>query len=126
MIGPDSNLARRELANGYPPVPIVRHDAPAVLVTDGKTVPNHPGKRPHAVIWADKERSVYSATPATIARWSRHRDIGDHPGIGHACGRVVAADLDVRERWLAELIERLCVEMLGATRLRRIGQEPKV
>src|SRR4051794_3171369 len=117
--------AQRCLANGYPPVPILRPDAPGAVERNGKVVRKSPGKEPHNALWARKERDVYGATARTVEGWSRLRDIADHPGLGLACGRAAAADVDVYDRELADAIEALAVEFLGTTPLRRIGQPPK-
>src|SRR3954447_22419543 len=97
------NLAQRCLANGYPLVPILRPDAPAALTrrVDGeeRVIKQAPGKQPHG-LWARKEEKVYRATAETIAGWARLRDIADSPGLGIACGRVGAADVDIYEAWL--------------------------
>ncbi|MFZ1429142.1 MAG: hypothetical protein WAS21_20495 [Geminicoccaceae bacterium] len=117
-------LAQRMLANGYFPVPILRHDAPATIERGGKTVKQSPGKQPHGGLWARKETAVYGATAATIAGW-RRLDLIEYPGLGTACGRVVAPDIDVYEPELARDVEALVVDHLGATRMRRVGQAPK-
>lgn len=112
-------------AGGYRPVPVLRHDAPAFVTKGGKRQKQSPGKQPHNGLWARKEDEVYGATPDKLARWARLRDIGDHPGLGIACGAVAAADLDVYDPPLADRVEALAVEHLGATPLRRVGQAPK-
>jgi hypothetical protein len=58
--------ARRCLANGYRPVPVLRHDAPAAVERGGKTVRQSPGKQPHGALWADKEQSVYNASDEDV------------------------------------------------------------
>jgi hypothetical protein len=121
--GPDLDLARRGHANGFPPVPILRHDAPAFVERRGRQVPNHPGKRPHGALWTG---SAYAVTAEDIAHWPSVEGIADHPGLGVACGSAAATDIDVYERRLAERIEHLDAEMLGTTPLRRVGLAPKV
>ena len=118
--------AARWLANGYPPVPILRHDAPMSVERKGKPIKQSPGKQPHGLLWNRKDTAIYGATPATIAGWKRLRDLDDYPGLGIACGNPVGADVDIYEPGLAEEIEALVVEHLGATPLRRVGQAPKV
>lgn len=54
MIG----LAQRCLAAGYPPVPILRPDAPLFVERDGRPVKQTPGKQPHGLLWNRKEREV--------------------------------------------------------------------
>ena len=117
--------AQRCLANGYPPVPILRPDAPGTVERNGKVVRKSPGKEPHNALWARKEREVYGATARTVEGWARLRDIADHPGLGLACGRAAAADVDVYDPELADAIEALAIEHLGTTPLRRVGQPPK-
>jgi hypothetical protein len=118
-------LAQRYLAAGYPPVPILRPDAPASLLKDGKQVKQSPGKQPHGLLWSRKEREVYGATPAKVADWIKLRDIADYPGLGIACGDVAGFDIDVYDLALADAIEALAVETFGPTTLRRVGQAPK-
>src|SRR4051794_7622898 len=117
--------AQRCLANGYPPVPVLRPDAPGTVERNGKVVRKSPGKEPHNALWARKERDVYGATDRTVEGWARLRDIADHPGLGLACGRAAAADVDVYDPELADAIEALAIEHLGTTPLRRVGQPPK-
>ena len=44
------------LANGYKPVPCLKHDAPKFIMRNGEEEKNSPGKRPHSDLWHDKER----------------------------------------------------------------------
>jgi hypothetical protein len=121
--------AQRLLAHGYPPVPILRPDAPATITKriggEEEVVKQTPGKQPHNALWARKEREVYGATASTVAAWARLRNIADYPGLGIACGKVVGADLDIYEPDLADRIEALATQRLGTTSLRRVGQPPK-
>ena len=113
------------LENGYKPVPCLRYDAPRTFMRDGREVNNSPGKRPHPELWHDKERSVYGATPETIAGWRNLSNIGTYRNLGIACGWLVGADSDVSEPALAAEVERIVVEHLGASPLRRVGLAPK-
>jgi hypothetical protein len=117
--------AQRLLALGYPPVPVLGPDAPAEIVVNGKLRRQTPGKQPLGGLWHDKERSVYGATAASIADWSRLHGIEDCTNLGIGCGVIVCNDIDVYEPALAEQVERLAVATLGETRLRRYGQRPK-
>jgi hypothetical protein len=117
--------AQLYLANGYPPVPILRHDAPGFIEKNGKRIKQTPGKQPHGILWARKEELVYSANPDTLRGWKRFKDIDNYPGLGIACGRIAASDIDVYEPELADRVETLAVELLGSTLLRRVGQAPK-
>src|SRR4051812_624336 len=95
--------AQHCLANGYPPVPVLRHDAPlfvAKQVNDKEgRIRQTPGKQPHGM-WARKEETVYGAPPETVAVWAKLRNIDDYPNLGLACGEAGAADIDVYEPWL--------------------------
>jgi hypothetical protein len=117
--------AQRLLTNGYPPVPVLGHDAPAEVVIDGKTRRQTPGKQPHGGLWHDKEKAIYGATPASIAAWSRRRGIENCTNLGIACGVIVCLDIDVYEPDLAERVEALARQRLGSTALVRVGQWPK-
>jgi hypothetical protein len=88
-------------------------------------VPQSPGKQPHGLLWTRKEELVYGADAARVAGWSSLDNIGDHPGIGIACGTAVGIDLDIYDKRLADEFEEFAVEMLGATPLRRVGEAPK-
>lgn len=114
------------LANGYKPVPVLRHNAPKTIIQNGKERPNSPGKRPHPELWHNKDAKVYGATDETIKGWRNIRRIGDYPSIGIACGCTVAADCDVYDPDLSAEAERLITERLGETPLRRVGRPPKV
>jgi hypothetical protein len=89
--------ATRRLVNGYPPVPILRHDAPKMVERKGKLVKQSPGKQPHGRLWARKESAVHGAAAGNVRGWKRLPDLADYPGLGIACGNVVGADVDVYE-----------------------------
>jgi hypothetical protein len=120
-------LALRLYERGYPPTLVLRHDALTTIVgKNGEEKKQSPGKQPHGWLWSRKETEVYAATPAKIAAWARLRDIGDHPGLGIACGKVVCCDIDVYDPEQARWTERLARSRLGDTPLRRVGRWPKV
>ena len=114
------------LANGYKPVPCLKHDAPKFITRNGEEEKNSPGKRPHSDLWHNKDAEVYGATEESIKKWRNARNINDYPNLGIACGWTVAADCDVYEPTLAAEAEQLIIEHLGATPLRRVGLPPKV
>jgi hypothetical protein len=125
--GADEIIARaqRVHANGYLPVPVLRHDAPAEIVINGQRRKQSPGKQPHGRIWSYKEDYVYRATPASIARWRQFPGIADHTNLGIACGVIACVDIDVYDVDLAERVEALARQLLGSTALVRVGQWPK-
>src|SRR4051794_19373684 len=92
--------AQHCLANGYSPLPVLRHDAPLFIAkrVNGKEerIRQTPGKQPHGT-WARKEETVYGATPETVAAWAKLKNIDDYPNLGLACGEARAADIDVYE-----------------------------
>jgi predicted P-loop ATPase len=117
--------ARALLANGYPPVPVLRHDAPLTVERNGETAKQTPGKQPHGLLWNQKERKVYSANAGIVRGWHRLRDIDDYSNTDIACGTVAAADIDVYEAELADVIEACAIDYLCAMAPRRVGQPPK-
>jgi putative DNA primase/helicase len=117
--------AQRVLEHGYPPVLVLKADAPTMIEKDGKPVKQSPGKQPHGRLWARKEREVYGATARKVAGWANLWDIADYPGLGIACGKAAACDVDVYDYAMAAVIEVVAADHLGETRLRRVGEAPK-
>jgi putative DNA primase/helicase len=106
-------LAELRLAlcrNGYAPVPI----SGAHLDIDSA------GKRPQMKNW---ETVCATADEAEIRRWSQTYRQSTNTGI--LCGEIVAIDIDVRDPAIAAELETLAQDMLGTTRLKRIGENPK-
>ena len=93
-------LATRLLANGYLPVPILRHDAPPSSSATARRSSSRPASSRTAACGPQGHRGLQRHA-ATIAGWRRLHDIGDYPGLGIACGTVVAVDVDVYEPELA-------------------------
>ena len=121
--------AQRWLANGYPPVPISRHDGPTSMVRahDGKVIKLSPGKQPHGLLWSKK---------ATVSLWRRrrhHRRLEAAPRSRrlprprHRVRRTSSGPTSTSATpSLAAVVEALVRERLGDTPLRRVGQAPKV
>jgi len=91
------------LGNGYQPVPIFPHDAAV----------KHAGKRPMIDAW---QRG--GATPEAIRRWPAGN-------TGLLCGELVGIDIDILDRIAAEGVRELATDLLGPSRLIRIGRAPK-
>lgn len=93
------------------------------------------GKRPLLPDWRG---CAAKADRAELERWTTSFSYtnakggqsvyrGDqHTNTGILCGALIGLDIDVLVPELAERLERLAVEMLGATPLRRVGKAPKL
>jgi predicted P-loop ATPase len=104
------------LSQGYKPVPVM-------------------GKRPLLPDWRG---AAASADLAELERWTTTFSYpnakggqsfyrGDqHTNTGLLCGALIGLDIDVLVPALAEKLEALAVQMLGATPLRRVGKAPKL
>ena len=103
MSGPLTEQIERAklwLANGYQPVPCLRHDAPRrSFATARRSRIARQAAASKAV--GRRLAKVYNATPDSIEGWRNLRDIGTYPNTGIACGWAVAADVDVYEAALA-------------------------
>jgi hypothetical protein len=117
--------AKLYLRNGYPSVPILSPDAPAFILVNGQEKEQSPGKQPYGALWSVKDRQVYQASESSIDAWRRMRNIREYPGLGIACGTVVALDGDIYELAVAVAVEELIVAELGRSKLRRVGLPPK-
>ena len=117
--------AARWLANGYPPVPVLRPDAP-------KSVHQRQGRQADARqaaarrLWHGKEKAIYGATPASIAGWSRLHGIDDYPGLGIACGQRRLALTSTCTSPISPSGSRRWRSSAWGHGLRRVGQGPKV
>jgi hypothetical protein len=98
------------LAQGYRPVPVLRHDAL------GKAA----GKRPTLAMW---QIVCSTADEAEIRRWAIDHNQSDNTGV--LTGAVVGLDIDVADPALAPQIGALADAMLPTTPLVRIGRAPK-
>lgn len=88
--------------NGYDPVPTA-------------------GKSPKMLNWRQRCRD---ASEEEIKRWAASEPACMNTGV--LCDHLAGVDIDVLDPVLCETIERLVVERLGPTPLRRTGRAPKV
>ncbi|POR42700.1 PriCT-2 domain-containing protein [Methylobacterium sp. V23] len=105
----DLRLAIR--ARGFHPVPV---SGPAMNVPSA-------GKRPMMPKW---EQRCLNASLEEIRRWGISEPACTNTGL--LCGLLVGPDIDVLNPELAGAIEKLALDRLGPTPLRRIGRAPKV
>jgi putative DNA primase/helicase len=109
-VEPVGELRSRLFARGYHPVPVSGPDV--------KT--KSAGKRPLMPDWA---RKCDNADEAEIRSWSHRFPTSTNTGL--LCGGIVGVDIDVPDETLAGAIERVALQFLGSTPLRRIGRAPK-
>jgi hypothetical protein len=113
LLGIDVTTLRLAMhANGWRPVPVLRHDAPDKAA----------GKRPTLFQW---ETVCATADETEIRRWATDYKQRECTNTGLLCGAVVGLDLDLPDVALAEQVGRLADAMLPATPLLRIGRAPK-
>ena len=105
------DLGGRLIDSGFSVIPITPHEKRPGQLRSGKWV--------NYVDWSrhcDRETK-----PFEVDIWSRW----DECGIGIACGRIAAVDIDVKDPKYALQIEQLAFETFGQTPAIRIGQQPK-
>ncbi|BBF93420.1 DUF3987 domain-containing protein [Blastochloris tepida] len=122
--GMHPSQVRRELARrGWPPLPILAHDAPdreqpgAVARGAGKAV----------LVRGWQKDAAFDATPASeaaLGAWER--GYSHCPGTGIACGRVIGIDIDCLDAALAAEVRRLAEQEFGPTPFVRVGRAPKL
>jgi hypothetical protein len=96
--------------NGHPPVPVTGPDADV----------NSPGKAPRMSGWQEK---CPKATAQDIMSWPKLYP--DCPNTGISCDRSIGVDIDISDPDIsAERVKR-AQEVIGPTRLIRIGKAPK-
>jgi hypothetical protein len=96
---------------GYPPVPVLKHDAKDKAA----------GKRPTMPQW---ETRCAIADDAEIRTWTAGPQ-AQCTNTGILCGHLIGLDIDVPEQALAEQVGELANSMLPPTPLVRVGKAPK-
>lgn len=108
-----SENGERLVDNGYPIIPITPSSKVPGVFQAGQWV-GYAGWNQH---W------MRPNNPEEVARWSRYPG---EVGIGIACGRIIAVDIDiVHDTALAMEIDGVARQLLGNTPATRIGLAPK-
>lgn len=119
LSGGFGNVAEIMVDNGWSIFPQTRDRKPGVVFENGKQVP---------IQWKEKHHlDTQLPDPHVLKTWIENcYDLNVACVFGQSCSNVFALDIDITDKKIAKNVEKMVINRLGSTPLRRIGNAPKI